>query len=83
MPGNPLAGMLQGGMNPMNMLMNNMGGRNPMQIIQAFNQFRQSMNVTPAQAKQKIFDAVNAGQITWQQVEQMKQFAESIGIRPN
>ena len=83
MPGNPLIGMLQnGGSNPINMFMNNMGGRmNPMQIIQAFNQFKQSMNITPAQAKAKIESAVNAGQITWEQVEQMKQFAQSIGLK--
>ena len=78
MAGNPLMGMLQGGNNPMSMLM---GGRNPMQIIQAFNQFKQSMNITPAQAKAKIESAVNAGQITWEQVEQMKQFAQSIGLK--
>ena len=78
MAGNPLMGMLQGQNNPMSMLM---GGRNPMQIIQAFNQFKQSVNITPAQAKQKICDAVNAGQLSWEQVEQMKQFAESIGLK--
>lgn len=77
MSGNPLANMLGG-----NMPMNPFGGRmNPMQIIQAFNQFKSNFNITPAQAKEKIESAVNAGQITWEQVEQMKQFAQSIGLK--
>lgn len=76
---NPLANMMQGAMNPM---ANMMGGMNPMQIIKAFNQFKNTVNITPAQAKAKIEQAINSGQITWDDVNQMKEFAQSIGIKP-
>lgn len=72
---NPLAGMMSNAMNQM------IGNANPMQIVQAFNQFKSNFNITPQQAKQKVEEAVNAGQITWDQVEQLKQFAQSIGLK--
>lgn len=79
MAGNPLTNMLKGNGG---MPMNAFGGKmNPMQIIQAYNQFKSNFNITPEQAKEKVESAVNSGQITWEQVEQLKQFAQSIGLK--
>ena len=52
------------------------GGRNPMQMIQQFQQFRQQW--TPESAQQKINQMLQSGQINAEQLEQAKMMARQM-----
>lgn len=85
MAGNPLMTMM-GGNNPM---MQQMMQGNPMlsrfgnvaNMMKQFNEFKKTVNITPEEAKQKIMQMRDAGQITDEQIEQAKNFAQMIGMK--
>lgn len=54
-----------------------MGGQ-VQQMMQAFNQFKQMMNITPKQAEEKVMGMLNAGQINNNQLNQAKQMARQM-----
>lgn len=84
MAGNPLIGML-GNMNPqqamsqMNPMMAGFG--NIANFMKQFNEFKKAVNITPAEAKAKVLQMRDAGQITDAQIEQAQNIANMLGIK--
>lgn len=90
MAGNPLMAMMggnNGGMPPavQNLMSQNMPGFGPfgnmINMISQFKQFRDTCNMTNAQAKEKVMSMLNSGQINQQQLNQLKDVADMLGIK--
>lgn len=85
MAGNPLMNLMGGG-NPLgqNMMNNNPmmnGFGNLANFMKQFSEFKKSVNITPEEAKSRVMKMRDAGQITDEQIEQARQFANMLGIK--
>lgn len=92
MAGNPLMGLMQGGNggNTIPAAVQNLMGQqnagfgpfgNMLGMLQKWNEFKKTCNMTPQQAEQKVKDMLNSGQINQQQIDQAKAIADMLGIK--
>lgn len=82
MAGNPLMNLMGGGAQNMMSANPMMGGfGNIANFMKQFNAFRNAVNITPQEAKSRVMQMRDAGQITDEQIEQAKNLAQMLGIK--
>ncbi len=87
MAGNPLAGLLNGGnANVAQALLNQSSPAfgpfgNMMNMMNKLAEFRKTCGMTNEQAKEKVMSMLNAGQVNQEQLNQLQNIADMLGIK--